>query len=370
MKKAHMAVGFVAVSSFSHFLQAADFPRGDTHAADSLAQGVGAANLPILQRQSGDPEATVSSLLPVVCQGDCDSVVRETRKFGIRVSGKTWHLDVFGDGSMSEFSDDAARARAHDQGIDASSAMSQAALEAAGRAYISKVLSKVVALQPGDDLVPDVSSARTEGGSDVSGNLAPVKVTGNRIAFTRTINGIPVVGAGSKVTITFLNDGTVESFRYDWPSYVATGRQADMINVGDILQRVQFVMGVRTGAKGAPPPTITVPTNPTASTVVDLGADVQMQRLSCGYYDSGLLTRRAGAPMQAGCYYHVTHVQAVNGLATTAAYSGAVPAAVQAEIDSGWPEEGVLRGVIASGVAIPGTASTPGPGSKPSPGKN
>ena len=65
-------------------------------------------------------------------------------------------------------------------------------------------------LAPGERLEPEAISARTEGGVAADGTGAYSAVVANRIVFTRVIDGLPVVGAGSKVTVTFLNDGSVQ----------------------------------------------------------------------------------------------------------------------------------------------------------------
>jgi hypothetical protein len=70
-----------------------------------------------------------------------------------------------------------------------------------------------------------------------------------RVVLSREIGGIPVVGAGSKVTVTFLNDGSLVSFRYDWPVYTRTGRAQAMASPTEVLRRLQRVSGVRTKAE-------------------------------------------------------------------------------------------------------------------------
>ncbi len=184
--------------------------------------------------------------------------------------------------------------------------------------------------------------ARIEAGVAPDGSSAANAVVGNRIVFTREINGIPVVGAGSKVTITFLNDGSVVSFRYDWPTYVKTGRMQRLAPPAAILRRVQRSVGARTNYPTAN--AIRVPSATSVTEMIDLGGNVQLERFACGYYDPGFMSRDAKAPIQAGCYYHVIHSQGPAEYATKAAYSGAVPAARLPEPDSRWPELVLLRG--------------------------
>lgn len=346
-------------------VHATDFATADANAVRSLTQGVGVAALPILSRQAGSVEATISTLTQSLCKSNCASVNRANLSDRIRVTGATWHLDVFGDGTMAEYADDSVRTRAQAAAVADGSSMSQASLEAAGRAYVANVLAGTIVLGSGETLEADLTSARRHGGSDRAGNVAPVVNTGNRVVFRRRINGIPILGAGSKIAITFLNDGSVESFRYDWPTYAQTGQTQSTALAGDVLQRVQQVVGVRSGSLSTA--VVAVPASPTSSTRIDLGGNIQLERLACGYYDAGLLNRSAVAPVQAGCYYHAVHVVSQSGATLTAAFAGAVPGAVQALPDDSWPEERLLRGVSASGAQLPGSAATPTSGSVAAP---
>ena len=240
------------------------------------------------------------------------------------------------------------------------------ALEAAGRAYVAKVLAQSITLAPGETLVTESFAARKEGGVGRDGVAAPTNVTGNRIVFSREMNGTAVIGNGSKVTITFLNDGSVESFRYDWPTYSVTGRQQATVSPSDILLRVQRVVGARSGTAAATG--VYAAPAPSTSGKIDLGADAQLERLTCGYYDPGLNARDAVAPVQAACYYHAVHFAGSGSEALKAGFSGAVPAAAKAEPDSRWPEEMLLRGVVQSGGVAPGPAQPTGAGAPASQG--
>jgi len=333
-------------------------PNADAH--QSKEPGRAMDSIPVLRRQTTDtPEAKLSSLLAAISKKPSGEIAKEKRRDRIRATGDTWWLDVFGDGSGAEFLDRAVAGRAHQNGVDASKAMSAGALESAARAYIERTLSRVIILQPGERLVAVATSFRTEGGVARDGSSPYSAVVANRIVFSREIGGIPVVGAGSKVTITFLNDGSLESFRYDWPSYTRTGRVQHLAQPSNILRRLQRVAGVRTGGdvSGA----IAMPLNIELVKSMRLGDKVQLQDLKCGYYDPGFMNRDVRAPVQAGCYYHVVHTGGDSQHITTAAYSGAVPAAQVPESDSRWPEAAVLRGVRMKGRP---PARSAGPGTK------
>jgi len=347
MKNTFRFLGLLLVGVFASTLvthvNADHFPRSDAHAVRSLKVGVGVASLPILRRRAvGTPDANMSFLTSSVLPPGYRTLSVERRNDRIRAQGNTWHLDVFGDGTAAEFFDETAQARAHASGVAPDKAMPVADLEAAGRAFISQHLARVISLQPGERLVPEVKSARIESGIATNGTSATTIVAANRIVFTREINGVPVLGAGSKVTITFLNDGSLESFRYDWPRYVRTGRTQRMTTPQQILGRVQRVVGIRTSYVTTD--VIHVPSNLNSTPQpISLGGNMKLERLDCGYYDAGFMSRDANAPVQAGCYYHVTSEQS-GQFVTRAAYSGAVPAAKRPRPDHRWPEIALLRG--------------------------
>jgi hypothetical protein len=353
-----------SITTITTVAQAGDSARSDQRATASLIQGVGTSSLPLLARQVGNPDTTLATLLRSLHK-DALPFVRDDKSDRVRISGDNWHLEVIKDGTAGEFSDDAVRAKAFAQG--APTGLSDAVLETAGRDFISKNLSGIIALQPGETLALEATTARTVGGHDSRGIESAVLTTGNRVLFTREINGVPVLGAGSKVAVTFLNDGSVESFSYDWPMYLATSRMQETASVGDILQRVQLVVGARAASRATQP--VVLPSNPSVSNPVDLGANMQLERFSCGYYDAGVVHRDPGAPVQTGCYYHAVHSALGAGIVLRAAFSGAVPAALQAEADSRWPEAMLLRGVVSSGTVAPPSAPGPSPGSQASDGK-
>jgi hypothetical protein len=268
---------------------------------------------------------------------------REVERTRVLISGKDWKLAVFRDGSAAEFINHAATSRAHEIRADRSRAMALPQLEAAGRDFIARSLADTVLLGPTERLEPEASSARTEGGVAVDGTSAYSAVVANRIVFTREIDGLPIVGAGSKVTITFLNDGSVESFRYDWPQYTPTERIQTTAPVAEILRRVQRVASVRTDRDFIP--RADYRPSEVGSAQVELGGRTTLERLTCGYYDPGVMVREADAPVQAGCYYHVVYTRGEGEFITRAARSGAVPAAQQFEADRSWPEAAVLSGI-------------------------
>ena len=310
-------------------------------------------SIPVLTRQAhGSPESQLGLLRETVLTGRSGASSPTKLDDRLRMAGPSWRMDVFGDGSAGEFLDIAVSGRAHESGVSSTRSMSATALESAGRAFVERNLSRVIILQAGERLVLSETSRRTEGGVAPGGGRPYSAVVANRVIFSREINGVPVTGAGSKVAVTILNDGSVESFRYDWPKYVATTRFLRMAPPTEVVRRIQRVSGIRTRRELKRP--VQVP--PSVQTVTErirLGGGVQLRDLKCGYYDPGFLNRDPAAPVQAGCYYHVVETRGEGDYVTTAGYSGAVPAAVTTERDVRWPEANLILGTKVKGPPKP-----------------
>lgn len=303
------------------------------------------ASVPILMRQREvDPATKLALLRESIPAAKSNTSEPEKLNDRIRISGSTWRLDVFGDGSGAEFTDAEAFERAHSGAVQPSQAMSNEALEASGRAFVERTLSRLIVLQPDERLTLATTSRRTEGGVAPGGERAYSAVVAHRVVFSREIGAIPVVGAGSKVTVTFLNDGSIESFRYDWPVYTRTDRVQAMASPLEVLHRLQRVSGVRTKVR-VDRTLEALPNLESITGPIKLGATVELQDMKCGYYDPGFALRDQAAPIQAGCYYHLLETRGEGEYVTTAGYSGAVPAAASFEPDTRWPEANVLRGV-------------------------
>jgi hypothetical protein len=298
------------------------------------------ASVPILMRQQEvDPAAKLALLRESVPAAKSYSSEPEKLNDRLRISGSTWRLDVFGDGSGAEFADADAFGRAHLTGVQPSQAMSKEALEASGRAFVERTLSRLIVLQQDERLVLAATSLRTEGGVAPGGERPYSAVVAHRAVFSREIGGIPVVGAGSKVTVTFLNDGSV-----DWPVYTRTSRMQAMAAPIEVLHRLQRIIGVRGNAE-IDRALKALPSLESITAPIKLGATVELQDMKCGYYDPGFALRDQTAPVQAGCYYHLLATRGEGNYVTTAGYSGAVPAAASVEPDTRWPEANALRGV-------------------------
>lgn len=299
----------------------------------SLSTGMPNATAPLLARNAGSMQSTKAALFSSLC-GTCQKseTVSPTRT---HVEGVNWVLDIEGDGTQASYRLRDGEARSSQLGAPSASRMSKDALESVGRAFIAAKLAGVIVLGLNEQLVALTAAYRIEGGQDLNTKtMAPDMVVANRVLFGRTINGVPVVGGGSTVAVTFANDGSVESFRYDWPSYSSTSTQRAAASPREIVGRVQQIMAARSSQLNVATP---LPAS-MSSYPVTIAPQAQLQDLECGYFDPGLSRRDPKAAVQAGCTYHVVETLSDSAGNSRSAHGGAVPAGAQIEADAAWPE--------------------------------
>lgn len=247
--------------------------------------------------------------------------------------GADWKLTVAADGTRVRFRRDTnvpgrtARIEADD-------------LTRLGLEVIGGPLADVVAIGPGEELVP-LRTRYERAGGQAEGATAPIPdmVLSNEIVFGRKVDGIRVVGVGSRLVITFNSDGSLQACDVDWPRVARTERLQTVASQDTVWSRAARFSVAR------------------GDEAVDL------RRMECGYVDVGA-RRRTGAPIQVGCAlaYRMTR-QDADGDALTHAQVSVVPAGVLVEPDPAWPEARRL----CSGSPICGTAPPPGtrPPSRP-----
>jgi hypothetical protein len=317
-----------------------DFPQTSAAARSSVVHGFKQSSLPLLHRfASSDPAAVSTALVEKLCTTPCPHPRVRTPGNMLEVTNGDWSLQILGDGTSARFQDSAVGKRAHSLAEMDSDRTTASALEQAGRKFIASKLASVIILGPEEELVPVRTDYRIEGGYNVKTRETTRSVVANRIVFGRTTGGVPIVGGGSTVVLTFANDGSLESFQYDWPKYGATTVRA-VVNVEEILRRVQKVVGMRTGVPIANP-SARAPKDEGPTYAVELTKNTILRKLECGYYDPGFLVRTPNAAVQPGCVYHAVS-QGEDG--TRSGVAGAVPGAAQIEPDAAWPEAVVLRG--------------------------
>jgi hypothetical protein len=301
----------------------------------SITHGLGATSLNMLRRASAAGPDEVSAALIEKLRPE--TIHTSTNDAGtLRISGEEWSLTVSSDGTAVEYRDLAVEASAHSLGRSLSEKMTAAELEQKGRAFIASRLASQIILSANEEMIALRADYRTEGGQDLTTGKITTAVVANRIVFGRVRDGVPVVGNGSKISITFTNDGSLESFRYDWPVYEA-GAAQNAANVSEVLSRLQRVLAVRSGDAGPAPE---VPATGDRAYPLALTGHTQLQSLECGYYDAGFRVRQSQF-VQAGCAYLAVS-QDASGMRQ--GYAGAIPAADSFTEDAAWLETRILGG--------------------------
>jgi hypothetical protein len=318
------------------YVNAEDFPQTKNRQQLSVTQGFNRSALEVLQRNSAkDPHDVSADLLERLgAPREYQSTPVGSR---LRITGADWSLEVAGDGSAAEYQNLAVAAQAHSLARPLSARVTAAELEQKGRTFIGANLASEVVLGPDEELVALRADYRTEGGLDLSTGVITQAIVASRIVFGRTVHGIPVVGNGSKIILTFTNDGSLESFRYDWPAYRVVSSQS-LVDAGEILSRVQKVVSTRNGVV-APIAGAVAPRDANAAYPVELTPNTKLKALDCGYYDAGSWARQAQS-VQPGCTYLAVS-QDLDG--SRAGYSGAVPAGAQFALDAAWRETRLLN---------------------------
>jgi hypothetical protein len=314
-----------------------EFPEARADQQFFITQGFKLSSMPLLHRLPGDKtEAATNALVEKLCGTACPPLARRTPGSFEEVSHGDWTLQILGDGTAARYRALEVSKRAHSLAKEESQRTASDALVREGRAFIESTLAAVIVLGPDEKLVPLGVDYRFEAGQNLKTLEVTRSVVANRIVFGRTIHDVPIVGGGSRVVLTFANDGSLESFQYDWPTYRAANMQT-AANLENLLERVKRVISHRSGS-----PMSTFPFTGTKSRGtegIELFKNTVLQKLNCGYYDPGYASRDASAPVQLGCVYHV--VRGFPG--DRMGFAGAIPGAVEIEPDLAWPEASILR---------------------------
>jgi hypothetical protein len=332
-------------------LEAADFPQRTALARRSAAQGVGRAEVELLVRSPGPGSAPTETLLlqrfarpgsTIVARGTTE---RQVDRDHVLLSGADWSLSVSGDGSKVRYRTSADRRRENRLARPVAQRLSPRRLETLGRTFIASELRGLVRLGPGESLVPLFTQHEITGGGSTVKGVRPVaeKVVASTVVFGRAVDGVSVVGPGSKVAITFANDGKPIGFDYDWPVYERTGRIQRVLPPVHIHSRAGGVLAARPGSEG-----------------------VTVKRFECGYFDAGARRHDPQALVQAACSYQYSkrtivdpelHRKDPASGHVTSAFIEAIPAGQTVERDAGWSQAARVRGETLPGPPVSSEAA-------------
>jgi len=329
---------------------ATDFPIRASLALTAHTQGVGRADLPLLRVNAGvGADRRADAIMrrfqhsgeAVTTFGDAKVQTEKLKTIATWADGR--RLVSFGDGSKVSFRNP----QEMEASAPAALRLSNERLEAIGRKFIQEQLSDFIKLGPGEKLEPFSTRVEVGGGNDVSSTERPLEqVLANAIVFTRTVDGVPVIGGGSKVALMVTNDGQVAGFDFDWADYQPTGKRVKMLGAAQIKERVQSMVSVKLDSP-----------------------QVSVKRYECGLFDPGLRRRDQGAAVQGACVIQAVEKRIADPVAhlrnpadghVTSAVVEVIPAGETVEADSHWPQAMALG--MGGGVQ---RASPAGPGPRP-----
>jgi len=327
---------------------AADFPQRQAIAGTSAKYGMSVSQVPLLRRDPGPGMAVITDQMVKEFAGATDAInTRGTYKVEraeqqTRIIGEGWSMHIYADGTRVRYRNYDYLDGPNNKPLPVASRMTQDQLEKLGRNFIATKLARYVTLGKNETLVPYFTEFQIGGGGPALTDTKPVaeSVFASTVVFTRSIGGIPVLGAGSKLAIVFANDGQAIGFDMDWASYQPTGGYQKTSTLTDIQGRAKKLFPF------------------------DLSAsDVKTTRFECGYFDIGARKRDTSAPVQAACLIHANKRQIVDKVAyaqdpnsghTLAAYMGPIPAGATIERDTSWPQAMKLLGITPPNTDIPG----------------
>lgn len=279
----------------------------------SAADGLGARSFTLHQRRPGPGrESRLDQLMErfAAPRGAIDTRSYEGVDAGddhILVKGDGWLLDVRGDGDWVRYWNLDYAEGPQNRPVPVAQRPTLAALDRIARKFVLTELASVVPLRAGEGLevwytAHLVSTVETLGGEREQ------LVYASKVVYTRTIDGLPVLGPGSKVVVHVAADGTPTGFDVDWSSFEDSGESQEALPLPEIRARGERLALAQGRAK-----------------------DRVEDRFECGYYDAGARLAGAAGPLQVAC---LSSYRAGGA----GAFTDAIPAATTVRRDLAWPE--------------------------------
>ena len=272
------------------------------------------ALLAVVSSDPARPRTGVATLAPVTLEKQVDD------NKVLTYAGERGYLEVIADGSAFRFRADidaTERSRS-----ETARRIDKRELEKLGRRFVAGPLARFVALDRGETLTflgvrylyegdgtTEAQASRTEA----------ARVVANIAVFGRAINGVPVVGSGSKVAVWFDNARQPVGFDVDWPKYRTSKERQALLPTRELHRRVAATVVT---PRGEP------------TTAVD--------RFECGFVDLGATRRDRN--VQAGC----SIAYRSSAREEPSARLDFVPAAVEVRRERRWP----LANALAAGSEV------------------
>lgn len=237
------------------------------------------------------------------------------------------------DGSYLEVDRDASSFRFHlspDHATSLSSSvrMGNAEIESRGRAILEGVLAELYTAvpesAPGLQAVFLGSRYLVEDTGSVETGEVEERVVANIAVFGREVDGVPVVGPGSKIAVFLSGQGGLIGLDVDWPEYKVLRKKQITLGIDQVRARFAEHANEQIPFPGA-----------------NVESGMELQRFECGYVDLGA-RKRKGAKIQAGCFAQVTGRS--SGGEFRQAFSEVMPIGTRPEKDKRWPVTSLIRG--------------------------
>ena len=296
--------------------------------ARSLKNGFGRESVPLLAPVAGPGREAVARRLLDQVGGKQPSLGRRLQLGALKPGpsdrrttsylGESGYVDVFADGTRLRVRGNIDDPKELEKA--GTTRLAKAELETLGQRFVKESLGDFVKLGAGESLSFLGVRYLVNGEGNVEAKTETERVVANIAIFGREVNGLPVVGSGSKVAVWFDNARQPVGFDVDWPVYRPSGREQRVLAPKSQAERVAKT---------------TVPVE---------GSDaVKVRRFECGYVDLGA-TRRGGL-VQAGCSI-AWESRGPDG--EVSAHSEFVPAGEQVYKERRWP----LASALAAGRII------------------
>ncbi|MET0343339.1 MAG: hypothetical protein ABW252_20180 [Polyangiales bacterium] len=200
----------------------------------ALADGLGAERLHVLRRAAPLGRARVAErlsarLAAVVAGSDRATRTEQSGRTVLRGALDAWLLVVHGDGGRASFVDNAAHRKARERGRSLGQRVATHVLEARAREIFAKQIAGAIHLKANERLVALSTKRLVEDVSDGS-TLLSERVVANRVLFGREIDGVPLIGNSSAVSVVLDNDGNMLEYEYDWPELEDAGSMESVVD--------------------------------------------------------------------------------------------------------------------------------------------
>jgi len=237
-------------------------------------------------------------------------IINDSGNIIVAGSIKGWNLSVSEDGSSVSYRNYEYRNTIAGQ-FNNQLTENYQVLENKGKTFILTKLKGLISIGDNDLIIP--SGLQLERlVYELPNEKREEKVAGCAVFYSREVEGIPIIGPGSKIAVFFTSDGTPYGFEYDWPEYQTTMIIVSVLDIAGITNRnKRYYDSVLNGDSD--------------SILTDM--------IECGYFDEGHEFLEEENLLQPACIYY-SHSINKNGFSRAIA----IPAGELVIENPSWPQ--------------------------------